>query len=140
MKPKQLLGLVGVLAVAAVAVWMVQTSDEEPPVTTDRDVVAQPGTTTPGMRAHIDPATGEFVDIPPPAADLDQTPTGEEPERVVKPAPGGGVMINTQDILQHTTVAKVDGSDSVTIECMSTEKVPAYKDAHSDPHEEGRAP
>jgi len=70
---------------------------------------AQTGTAKPpaaggaGMQVHIDPETGEFLDEPPPGADLGGDVPALPGDAVERPAPGGGVMIELQPKPPTTT-------------------------------------
>jgi len=67
--------------------------------------VANPTGAAAGMRAYVDPETGELLDHPPAgAAPMPAPPAADRSSATpkVKPAPGGGVMIeDTGDLRQY---------------------------------------
>ena len=129
MKMNRSLRLVVVVVVAVVAVWIARSGQDAPPVTSDQNIETAAPAAQSGMIAHIDPVTGEPVETPPPAMAAEAGKDGSDAIYVEEPSPGGGVMVQLNGGFQHSAVATVGDSDSVTIECVPEAHAPNGNDA-----------
>ncbi|MFQ5479386.1 MAG: post-PEP-CTERM-1 domain-containing protein [Candidatus Binatia bacterium] len=83
-----------------------------------------------GMKAHIDPETGEFLDSPPVGSVGRASPAitaGRPPEPAVEvpsPVPGGGVMIDLNGRFQAEFVATVGPDGKLSTDCREDGAVP----------------
>ena len=105
------------MAVAVVFVW------ERPISAGGADGTAQTRAAEPvaGLRAYVDPRTGELV-----AAPASRVPTAAEAfamgidvPAVAEPGPRGGVMVRLDPRFQGMAVATVDAEGRLDAECLS---------------------
>ena len=87
---------------------------------------------SPGMKVHIDPATGQFSETPigDPAALAKSSQTGGRTsfEDVTEtPLPGGGYIADVPEDMMESQVATVDAEGKVTINCGSKENLLSHQ-------------
>jgi len=76
-----------------------------------------------GMRAYIDPETGEIA-VPPPGAVLPQAPVMKRRAPIVEvtnPSPAGGAMINTKGRFLAGVTATTAPQTTLSAHCTSAE-------------------
>jgi hypothetical protein len=74
-----------------------------------------------GMRAHVDPATGEF--IPPPPGVAAPPPAARAPVRQ-EFVPGRGVRVDTRELLLHSVTGTAEPSGETKIGCTQASQAP----------------
>jgi hypothetical protein len=75
-----------------------------------------------GMRAYIDPETGEIA-VPPPGAVQPQAPVMKRRKPLVEvtnPSPAGGAMINTKGRFLAGVTATTDPQSNLSAHCTSS--------------------
>jgi hypothetical protein len=114
--------ILSMLAVIVAAVWMFQANTPETVKATDDPQALNTGEA--GMKAYIDPVTGEFLQEPPQplvteaVKDInDPLSTSSEGLKQVPAPVGGGVMVDLKGRFQQTITATVDDSGKVTAIC-----------------------
>jgi hypothetical protein len=85
-----------------------------------------------GIRAYIDPATGQLVDTPPDSVPAPQLPADgvktpvEEPVEIQSPVPGGGIKVDLKGRFRGPLTATVGPDGKIVIQHKPC-------DEHSDP-------
>jgi len=84
-------------------------ANSEPTAETDSPSVA-------GLRAFIDPQTGELVSVPPPGSvpETAATAAQDRPELVEEVLPDGTVIVRLDDRFQHPLQAELQGDELIT--------------------------
>jgi hypothetical protein len=105
-------------ATAAVASQQAAPSNTTAPVacTTQQTAAAQPTTTPmdPGMRAYIDPETGQLTSIPPAGT---VQPTQAEVELKQVRLPDGSFMLDQKNAPEDYLILKLDANGKKVVEC-----------------------
>ena len=85
--------------------------------TTQQTAAATQPTTAPmdaGMRAYIDPETGQLTSVPPPGT---VEPTRTEPELLQVRLPDGSFMLDQKNAPEDYLILKLDANGNKVVEC-----------------------
>lgn len=112
------------VALIGVATWLIQARTSQTPTASPAESTIQDTQSAAGMRVYRDPVTGEFVSSPPvgtaePGVSkelADPLSTSSE-GLVIRPAPGGGVMVDLQGRFQNTATVTTDADGHRVISC-----------------------
>jgi hypothetical protein len=118
-------GSIAAIALLGVAIWFFQAGTSSRPNASEAKstIDGAPAAQDQGMRVYRDPVTGQFIPRPeglvepefPKDLNDPLSTSGEGLE--IKPAPGGGVMMDLQGRFQNTATVNVDAQGKPVISC-----------------------